>query len=602
MLSKEEKDESPDNSVPENPLEALVNKERFGSEESDKPTKSENDSKAARFKRWYLANKKLSIPAAVLLLLLFLAAVPWTRYKTAAILYKKDFTLQLRDATAKTPISGANVAVGGTSGITDGNGRVTLKNIKVGSHKALVTKKYYREASIAVLVPILGQKSTPSFTLSATGRLVKVTLQNIISRQKLSGVSITAGDVEAKTDKLGSAVLVLPVGTTSQKATLSAKGYNRLDVQISVSQQEIKDNKFNLTPAGKIYFLSKKSGNIDLVKTNLDGSERQTVLAGTGKEEEKNTILLASSDWKYLALLSRRDSSQPKLYMVETDDDSISTMDEGNIEITPVGWNEDKFIFRVDRRPVKQWQPKKYALKSYNAAKRQLLTLDESAGEGTSDDNAAFESINNIYSVDNFVVYSKSWTSYDFSNDNKYQGKQDGIYQINNDGTARRAVNSFNHDSGNRLYLESYLYRPRAIYYSLVDGSAPPKYFEYKSGKLSDRGDLSDEFRKYKEEDTRTYLLSPSGELTFWSEERDGKSALLLGDKEGENGKEVLSLSDEYRVYGWFGEDYLLVSKKSSEIYILPKSGAKDESQLLKITDYQKPSASFFNYGAYGGL
>src|SRR6202008_1449233 len=113
---------------------------------------------------------------------------------------------------------------------------------------------------------------------------------------------------QAETDKDGKATVVLPVGTTTKKATLSLKGYNNKEGELQVSDKEIKKNGLTITPSGRVYLLSKKSGKIDVVKTNLDGSDRKPVLAGTGKEEDRGTVLLASRDWKYLALLSRRDS------------------------------------------------------------------------------------------------------------------------------------------------------------------------------------------------------------------------------------------------------------------------------------------------------
>lgn len=592
----------------ENPLEALVNKENGGkfatkSQQTEKQTKNSRDSRFGRFKSWYAAHKKLSIPASVLLFILLIAAIPFTRYAAAGTVYKKDFSLQLKDSTAGTPVSGAQITIGPASAITDGSGKAVLKQVNVGNHTATVIKKHYKDTRLSVLVPILSQKNMPSFTVVATGRQVKVVLADTISQKALSGVEITAGDVEAKTDKNGSAVIVLPVGTTSQKATMSLQGYNETEVTLAVSEKEIKENKFKLTPSGKLYFLSKKNGKIDLVKTDLDGTNRKTVLAGTGKEEDRGTVLLASRDWKYLALLSRRDSAQAKLYLIETENDKLVTFDEGNARFTLVGWNDHNFVYQVDRLALKDWQAKKYAIKSFNAEKQQLITLDESKAEGSSANDAAFESINNVYSVDKVVVYTKGWTSYDYYNPNKYSGKDDGVYQMNADGTGKKTIMTFGHATGNSLYFQSYLYKPQEIYYSVQDGGESAKYYEYENGKLSGKSDLKDEFNKYFDEGGTTYLLSPSGKETFWKENRDGKSALFAGNPDGDSSKDIAALSDEYQTYGWYSDNYLLVSKKSSEIYILPKAGVKAESEMLKITDYHKPTQNFFGYGGgYGGI
>jgi len=76
---------------------------------------------------------------------------------------------------------------------------------------------------------------------------------------------------------------------------------------VTVTTDKVAANQFKLAPVGKVFFLSNAGGKIDVVSTNLDGTDRKVVLAGTGKEDRNNTVLLASSDWKYLALLSLRD-------------------------------------------------------------------------------------------------------------------------------------------------------------------------------------------------------------------------------------------------------------------------------------------------------
>jgi hypothetical protein len=95
-----------------------------------------------------------------------------------------------------------------------------------------------------------------------------------------------------------------------------------------------------------------------------------------------------------------------------------------------------------------------------------------------------------------------------------------------------------------------------------------------------------------------TYLLSPSSNQTFWTDQRDGKNTLFVGDNDAKNQKTIASLSG-YNIYGWFTDNYLLVSKSSSELYVMPVAGGTP----LKITDYYKPAINYQGYGGgYGGL
>ena len=93
-------------------------------------------------------------------------------------------------------------------------------------------------------------------------------------------------------------------------------------------------------------------------------------------------------------------------------------------------------------------------------------------------------------------------------------------------------------------------------------------------------------------------MQSPSGDQTFWSVPADGKNTLNVGDKDGNNANKIAALSD-YNPYGWYTDDYLLVSKNGSELYIMPASGGTP----LLISNYYKPAQFFRGYGGgYGGL
>jgi hypothetical protein len=96
-------------------------------------------------------------------------------------------------------------------------------------------------------------------------------------------------------------------------------------------------------------------------------------------------------------------------------------------------------------------------------------------------------------------------------------------------------------------------------------------------------------------------LISPDGHQTFWSDSRDGKNALFVGDEAAKNAKQVALLKD-YRAYGWYTDKYLLVSKDSSELYVLPVAGLSGDAQPSKVSDYYRPDISYNGYGrGYGG-
>jgi hypothetical protein len=593
MAEEQKNEEQTTEPVPEHTAE-------MEPEHKPAPKEGHQGSKLDRFKAWYGERKKWTIPATVLLVVLILAAVPFTRYNLAGIVLKRNLSIKVLDSTTNTPVSGASVSFGSVSAQTDSSGNVTISHVKVGNHKVLISKKYYQDKSISVMVPIFSQKSEPSAQLTATGRQVKVTVTNRISKQPLENVSISAAGTTSKTDKNGSAIIVLPVGTTEQKADLSLDGYNNASVTIKVSNDKIQENDLSLTPSGKVYFLSKLSGRIDVVKTNLDGTDRKTVLAGTGKEDDRNTVLLASRDWKYLALLSKRaGGNNPSIYLIDTSNDNLSTIDEGSASFTLVGWVDDSFVYSVTRDNVQPWQPGGGAIKSFNAAAKKIVVLDQTEASGTGTYDYASEQVGDIYGYDGQVYYIMNWN---ISNQpSQASVKQATFNSVKTDGTAKKTIRSFGlssvpaYSSYVNINVNERVEKPDKIHLYFYDGNGD-KFYIYAGGQVKE--EVNQTYNTLFSADYSTYLQSPSDKNTFWSESRDGKNTLFIGDEEGENGKQIAALS-EYNTYGWYTDDYLLVSKNSSELYAM----SKDAKTVVKISDYHKPSQTFVGYGGgYGGF
>ena len=570
--------------------------------DSPEPTKTvaPSDSRLERFKTWYSERKKWTIPASVLILILLLAGIPFTRYNFAGLVLKRDLTVKVLDATANTPVSGATVSLGSLTAQTDGSGVATLHHVKVGHHKVTLSKKYYQDRVVDALASILSQKSPQAIKLTATGRQVKITVTNLINKNPVADVDIKVADITAKTDSSGNAFVVLPANATDEKATLSADGFNDASVTIKVSNDKIQQNNFNVTPAGKVYFLSKLSGKIDVVKTNLDGTDRQTVLAGTGTEDDRNTVLLASRDWKYLALLSRRAGSNPSLYLINTADDNLSVIDEGSVDFTLTGWAGDNFIYTVNHSDIQLWQAGRQVIKSFDATVKKITILDQTTASGSDNFNYLSELVGDVYAYDDQVFYIKNWTaSFNSTSEAALLNKQATFNSVKPDGSAKKAIRSFGLASGTQaadITVDSRVKAPNDIELHFSDGTKD-NFYTYASGQVKD--DATTTTDNFYSDAYPTYLLSPSGNKTFWSESRDGKNTLFVGDEEGQSGKQIATLSD-YNTYGWYTDNYLLVSKNSSELYIMDNNGKQTP---IKISDYHKPAQTFTGYGGgYGGL
>lgn len=556
-----------------------------------KPPKEKFDIKAFwRTKK----GKVVTIAAAVALIIVVVFSIPASRYAVAGIVIKKDMTVQVVDSKTGKPVTSAQLSVAGQTAKSDKDGKVTFHNVAVGQYKVSAKKTYYQDSSADALVPILSESQLAKVSMVATGRQVPISVTNKVGGQPLANVEVAAGDSSVTTDDTGVATIVLPADKPAVNATFTLDGYNETTADIAVTEQQDDKNKFSLTPAGKVYFLSKRTGKINVMKSDLDGGNTSVVVAGTGKESETQTVLLASRDWKYLALKAKRDSEDDKLYLVNTADDKLTVIDEGaKVTFTPIGWSNESFIYQVARDDVPEWQPKRLSLKSYNAATAKIATIDDAEGVGNSSGNWAREVYTNTYILGDQIVYGKHWNN-SYGSNGLLAGKKDGIYSVKAAGDSKQTVKDFS--STTSSYLEATLYKPNEIYFRLA--GSPAKYYEYEDGKIEETTEVND--NNFYNQTYATYLVSPSGKYTFWYESRDGKKVSFVGDQNGANSKEVLA-DDDFVPYGWYSDTYLLFAKKGSELYVAPRDNPA-KVVPLKITDYHKPAVTFPGYGyGYGG-
>lgn len=525
----------------------------------------------------------------VVMILVAVLALPFTRYKVLGLVIKKSVTVTVLDSKTSSPVSGADVKLASAVGVTDEDGQAEL-SAAVGNHKLLVNKKYYVNYKGSYFVGFGGNKVATAKVI-ATGRLVPITIINKVTGKPLPGAEIKVQGTTAKTNSKGQAQVALPVKEVSYKGTVKLGGYNDASITVQVTDKNVKENNFGLTPTGQVYFLSNLNGTIDVVKSNLDGSGRKVVLEGTGSEKPADTSLLASRDWRYLVLKARRDTTQPALYLIDTENDKVVPFDNSDSDFQLIGWYGHSFMYSLNRNGVQYWQANKQAVKSYDADHQQLNQLDQALGEGTQD-SYLVQTFGNFYILNGLLVYSSQWSGYNMSDSDK----TDVVRAIQPNGQNKKDYQTF--PSSEVSYIQAALYEPQSIYFEVYsqDGGKTSFYeFENQAVKQATGVDQSSFDREYP-----TYLVSPSGSKTFWTELRDGKNALFVGNANASSKKQIASLST-YSPYGWYGDNYVLVSKNDSELYIMSPNNPNEPP--LKVTDYYKPTQIYKGYGyGYGGL
>lgn len=587
---------------------ADVEEQQLGDSDAVMPDKRSLQSPTGpgKFKGFFIGywrRRRWTLALTLLVIIGILFVIPTTRYPLLALWVKQAFEVHVVDSKTNTPVSGAKVTLDGVTATTNSTGYAVLKS-KVGKRTAAVSKQYYQASTVAVFVGVSAGKNKTEVQLDATGRQVPIKVVDKITGKPISDAEITVLNTDAKTDNSGAATIVLPTGAPTRNATISASGYNKLTAKVSITSNSVSTNTFALTPSGRVYFLSNLSGNIDVVSTNLDGSDRKTVVTGTGNEDPNNTVLLASKDWQYLTLLSKRDTAQNgKLFLFNASNNQLTTIDGGSQDyINPVGWTDHTFVYTlVDNGALSGGNGQTY-LKSYNADSGKTTTIDQTSsgqsqvstqtGMQTSTVSQAIPFVNLVGSK---VVYGLTWNSnpgtISTNNDNE-------ILSANLDGSDKTNLKSIAIPQNTySTYMSALIAKPGSLQVqSSVGPQLPNIYYVYNANNnsVTQTNTISDNTYGQEEQDKITYLASPSGNQTFWAEQRDGKNTLFVGDGDGNNSNQIASLSD-YTAYGWYSDKYLLVEKGGSELYVMPTNGG----QALKISDYYKPP---HNYYGYGGL
>jgi hypothetical protein len=538
--------------------------------------------------RAFWRHKKVTLPTLILLIVVPLV-LPVTRYALLGLVVKKDLTVQVVDSGSSKPISGADVSLRGITLQTNNDGKATF-HAPVGKATLSVHKKYFKTLEEPVFVPLGKAKGDIVVRPVATGRQVAAAVINKISGQPIENAVIAAAGTEYKTDKSGKVTLVLPADKQEVEATLTHSGFNDLKTKIQISATSDKENLFELVKSGKVYFLSKQSGKLDVVKTNLDGSERQTVLAGTGKEEDGATVLLPSPDGGRIFLKIKRDTPRASLYVIDTATDKLIDIDTGDSEFSTIGWIGQYFMYSVSRYNVSALESKQQSIKSYDAKANKLITLDDNRSESLSppytpicfpacQEVKRLTRFDPIVTVGNRLVYFQRWEfSQYFPVPTGFDGKRSAILSINPDGTDKKTLKDFDAQELPDAYLKHH--EPNELLMAVHASGKPTSYYELKDGMVKDINNGQTQF----EVPHPLYLASPTGKEFLWHERRDGKNVIFMGT-DRENGKEIARLS-EYIPYGWYDDNYLLLSKDNSQLYVMHRSGLQNNRTPLKIADY----------------
>ncbi len=519
--------------------------------------------------------------SAIIVIIAALLIIPPSRYSILGNFMTRHYTVQILSSAGHTPVVGARVTLGSRTSYSGKTGKVSFQ-VPVGHTHITISKLYYARISRPILVSIEGS-STLRYVMRVTGIVVPVEITNRIGGAPIQNALISTSKSSATSSGIGRAQLVLPASRNQERATLSAPGFISTQVNVSVTNKLSLANLFTLTPVGRVYYLSDASGPVNIMSSNLDGSDPKVVLPGTGKEYPNSTQLIVSDDSKYLALLANRDGLQTHLYVFSAQNPNPEEVNAKASGYQVIGWTtNDILIFQINNSSLQLWQPGAQDLMSFDPATNISRILYSSQAVGTSTSNYANQNIYNaIVLPDNKIVYEVNW--YQSYQDPPSGPFNDYLYLINSDGSGSQTL----YTAGLPSSLGSiYAISSSSVLFS-VYGPTSTNYFLYENGQVTSTTNqtyINDVESGY---NNVGFYSTPDGKSMVSSQIVNGHNALYISDLSGANKVQIATFGSNYSVYGFSSNpDYIIIAKNQDELYAMPISGLTSQASLVQVGSF----------------
>lgn len=502
------------------------------------------------FKRWW-ASKPWRYGSLIVLLALIIAAlgVPTSRWWICNHLgVRAKVSLAVDDASTHQPLKNVKVTLDGRTASTDKDGIINFDNVKLGDASLIAEKAAFATTKRNVTVHF-GMNTLAMLDLKPVGIQYKIQLTDYLTGQPVAGAEVTSGQASALSNTNGQAVLTLMSVEKQLNTSVKASGYNPLTGEIDFSSGSA---SAKLVPSGRDYFVSNATGTYDVDSANLDGSDRQLVLAGTG-QENSNMSLAANPGGGLLALVSIRDNQRDAsgyqmqaLTIVNTKSKNTLTLDHAD-SFQLIGWLDGTTLVYVSVDDCSGQTC--YNLMSYNytsSARKQLATTSDLAG---------------VFAIGDRIYYATNDTS--GINQPQFVG-------VNADGTDQQVILK------NSVYS---IYRPS---YNQLLLAAPGNWYSYQDG-----ASQATQVQPPSNPTTSFYLDSPNGSQSAWLTQRDGQPALMVYNLASKQSKQVASLPGLSYPIRWLDNNTLILrvaSASETADYVLSLNGGSPQ-KIVNVTN-----------------
>jgi hypothetical protein len=191
--------------------------------------------------------------------------------------------------------------------------------------------------------------------MKSVGIEVKFVAKDWLTGQPITAGHFGVGDVVTTPGAQGEVALHIPA-TDDKTVQLSAKfggsGYTDTTKEITLDAVPA---EVTFVPAGKHYFVSKRSGQFAVYSSNLDGTTVAEVVSGSANETG-DIAFSVSPNGKYAALASTGEATrdtfgtvQQKLYMVDLAGNKLTAVDTA-LQFDFADWSGDSVVYTARYR------------------------------------------------------------------------------------------------------------------------------------------------------------------------------------------------------------------------------------------------------------
>jgi hypothetical protein len=514
------------------------------------------------FTRWW-ANKwaRWGTITGIILFLVGSVAWPTSRYfllNTAGV--RSSASIKVTDQSTGLPLKNVTVQLGSLQTKTNGDGVAAFRQIKLGRQSLQVERVAFAPVKKNITIG-WGSNPLPSVRLKAVGAQYTFMLVDYLSGKPVEGAEIVSGEASAFVDKKGKVVLTLdnPESDTVE-ATITAKEYRTEKLSFAANTKSTFEMK--MVPAKPVVYVTKQSGKYDVYKVDVDGKNKQLLLAGTGIERREISVA-TSPDGSQAVLVSSRNNKRDEnrylldtVTLIDTKSGQSKTIDEAQ-NVRLVDWVGNQLVYVAAYAAPSAGYSQRHRLVTYNT--------EESARHVV----AASDYFNGVASVGGSIYYVVA------SSD---PTQTPGLFKVRLDGSNKQTILNKQVSTMVRTSESEFAIETNEGWYEYTIGNnnaqkgAPP----------------ADPYV------SKQYFMAPGGGKSIWVDNRDGKGVLLLHEKSSDD-KSLVTASGVTVPVVWLNKttvQYRISTPSETADYVKNIDGGEPK----KITDVTATTGLQVNY------